>query len=155
MGKKHTNKKSRAGINPPFSGDPENLLLSPPFLMQRRSIVEPPVFWTCPPGEVSVYTENHSKQNNDTCHCDIRDFLIFDIFENQIKCCIENSCNNRIPGILVHHCKAENICNPLCGGESFSTCKAGKSIDKNTDIIWNDESFENSFFHKTFKIISF
>ena len=120
--------------------------------MKRRSS-QPPVLWTGPPGKVSVYTENHSKQNNDQGHKGVADLSVFDIFENQIKSSIKNGCNNRIPGIFIHHCKAQNMSYPLDWCKTFSCSKTQNSINQNAYVIWNYESFYHALFHKAVKVV--
>ena len=102
---------------------------------------------------MTVYTENHTQQNNDKGHKQVTNFSVFDVLENQIKGCVENSSNNRIPGIFVHHRKAQEVCNPLSGRKSFARGKAGKAVKQNADIVRNYESLEYTLFHKALEVI--
>ena len=103
---------------------------------------------------MSVYTENHTKRNDDYEH----------VYEFSCSCCaslkdqpesqIEYCKDDRIPGVLVHHSDTDDVREPLERSEMYS-CNEVIDPVKNNACVERDNDDRKSLLQESVKVAGF
>ena len=149
-----TRKECRRSVDPPFTIEPEDLLVHPPFeaVLEER-FVRPPLVRTCPVCEVADAhaADAHRKDEYEYDH--EASGTVLDKAECQEEYEVQDSEDYREPCVSVHHRKARKVCKPLDLIERILNDKHQDAVDQNVYIERNDDRLNDPLPDKALEII--
>ena len=149
-----TRKECRCSVDPPFTVEPEDLLVHPPFetVLEER-FVRPPLVRPCPVCEVA---DAHAActHREDKYEYDREAYgTVLDKAECQEEYEVQDSKDYREPCVSVHHRKARKVCEPLHLVERILDYEHQESVYQNVYIERNDDRLNDPLSDKTLEII--
>ena len=152
--KEESREERRRRVGPPFTVEPEDLLVHPPLvIILPPTVVHPPVIRSCPPCDVSADTCVDTQKNDDYADVDKAFYTAPLRPEVQIENDIKDCKNDRKPCISVHHRDAEEVSDPLQRFYRPLDQEHHDAVQDDIDIERDNERLNDSLIDESLEVI--